>query len=283
MNTMRVTLLLGLLTGLLIAIGGLMGGQVGVIIAFAFAIVMNVGTYWFSDKIVLSMYRAQEVTPKQAPKLHRMVDELARAAGIPKPKVAVVPGSAPNAFATGRDPAHGVVAVTQGIVAILGEDELRGVLAHEIGHIKNRDTLISCMAATIAGAIMMLASMARWAAIFGGVGRDDDDGGNIFVLIAMAIFAPIAALLIQMAISRTREYQADAAAAQFTKDPMSLAGALAKLDAGVKKLPMKAEPSTSHMFIVNPLSGKKLMGMFSTHPPIPDRIARLKKMVPGVR
>lgn len=277
MNTMKVTLLLGLLTGLLMAVGGLLGGQGGLVIAFLFAIVMNVGSYWFSDKIVLGMYRAQEVSQQQAPQLHRIVTELAHAAGIPKPRIAVVPVDTPNAFATGRNPEHGVVAVTQGIMQILNEEELKGVLAHEIGHIKNRDTMIQCLAATLAGAIMMLASMARWAMIFGGASRDDD-GESPLVFLAMAIFAPLAALLIQMGISRAREYEADKAGAKFARNPEALANALVKLHNTVQKRPMReGSPSTSHLFIVNPFKGG-VAGLFSTHPPMEERVKRLRAM-----
>jgi heat shock protein HtpX len=278
MNTMKITLLLGLLTGLFLAVGGILGGQGGLVIAFVFAIVMNVGSYWFSDKIVLSMYRAQEVGQQQAPQLHRIVSELAQAAGIPRPKIAIVPVATPNAFATGRDPDHGVVAVTQGILQILNEEELKGVLAHEMGHIKNRDTLIQCLAATIAGAVMMLASMARWAMLFGGVGNRDDGDNNPLVFLAMAIFAPFAALLIQMAISRTREFEADKAGAQFSHNPDALANALVKLHNTVQKHPMRgASPSTSHLFIVNPFKGG-VAGLFSTHPPMAERVKRLRSM-----
>lgn len=277
MNTMKVTLLLGLLTGLLLAAGGLLGGQGGLVIAFLFAIVMNVGSYWFSDKIVLSIYRAQEVTQEQAPQLHRMVTELSHAAGIPKPKIAIVPTDTPNAFATGRNPENGVVAVTHGIMQILNEEELKGVLAHEIGHIKNRDTLIQCLAATLAGAIMMLASMARWAMIFGGAGRDNDGDNNPLVFLAMAIFAPLAAMLIQMGISRAREYEADKAGAKFARNPDALANALVKLHNTVQKRPMQGNPSTAHLFIVNPFKGG-LSGLFSTHPPMEERVKRLRAM-----
>jgi heat shock protein HtpX len=274
-NTLKTTLLLGLLTGLIISIGGYFGGQGGMVIAFLFAVIMNFGAYWFSDKIVLRMYRAREVDPTQAPDLYRMVERLAQKAGIPTPKVFVIPSESPNAFATGRNPEHAVVAVTQGILRLMNDEELEGVLAHELGHVKNRDILISSIAATLAGAIMMLASMARWAAIFGGFGRDDDDGGGIFGLLFMAILAPLAAVMIQMAISRTREYKADATAAEVTGTPYGLAHALEKLGKASQRIPMEANPSTAHMFIVNPLSGRPMMKLFSTHPPLEDRIRRL--------
>ena len=274
-NTLKTTMLLGLLTGLIVWIGGYLGGQGGMVIAFLFAGVMNFGAYWFSDKIVLRMYRAREVDPTQAPDLYRMVERLAQKAGIPTPKVFVIPNESPNAFATGRNPEHAVVAVTQGILRLMNDEELEGVIAHELGHVKNRDILISSIAATLAGAIMLLASMARWAAIFGGFGRDDDDGGGIFGLLFMAILAPLAAMMIQMAISRTREYKADATAAEVTGTPYGLAHALEKLGKASQRIPMEANPSTAHMFIVNPLSGRSMMRLFSTHPPLEDRIRRL--------
>jgi heat shock protein HtpX len=274
-NTLKTTMLLGLLTGLIVWIGGYIGGQGGMVIAFLFAGIMNFGAYWFSDKIVLRMYRAREVDPTQAPDLYRMVERLAQKAGIPTPKVYVIPNESPNAFATGRNPEHAVVAVTQGILRLMNDEELEGVIAHELGHVKNRDILISSIAATLAGAIMLLASMARWAAIFGGFGRDDDDGGGIFGLLFMAILAPLAAMMIQMAISRTREYKADATAAEVTGTPYGLAHALEKLGKASQRIPMEANPSTAHMFIVNPLSGRSMMRLFSTHPPLEDRIRRL--------
>jgi heat shock protein HtpX len=274
-NTLKTTLLLGLLTGLIVWIGGYFGGQGGIVIAFLFAVIMNFGAYWFSDKIVLRMYRAREVDPTQAPELYRMVERLAQKAGIPTPKVFVIPSESPNAFATGRNPEHAVVAVTQGILQLMNDEELEGVIAHELGHVKNRDILISSIAATLAGAIMVLASMARWAAIFGGFSRDDDDGGGIFGLLFMAILAPLAAMMIQMAISRTREYKADATAAEVTGTPYGLAHALEKLGKATQRIPMEANPSTAHMFIVNPLAGRSMMKLFSTHPPLEDRIRRL--------
>jgi len=275
-NAAKTALLLGALTGLMMFIGRYLGGNQGMVIAFAFAIMMNFGAYWFSDKIVLKMYRARPVSEAEAPDLHRMVRQLAQQAGLPMPKICVMPSESPNAFATGRNPEHAVVAVTQGILRLLDDNELKGVLAHELAHVKHRDILIGSIAATLAGAIMMVASMARWAALFGGLGgRDDDDGGGVIGLIAMSILAPMAAMLIQMAISRSREYAADAAGASFSGSPRGLASALKKIAASSRRVPMKAEPATAHMFIMNPLSGKSLMNLFSTHPPVEERIRRL--------
>lgn len=279
-NTVKTALLLGALTGLLMLIGGLIGGRGGVFIAFIFAMILNFGSYWFSDKIVLKMYSAQEVSESSAPGLFSIVHNLALKAQLPMPRVYIIPEEAPNAFATGRNEKHAVVAVTEGIMRILNKEELEGVIAHELSHIKNRDMLIGSIAATLAGAIVMLAHMAQWAAIFGGGRSDDDDGGGIIELIAMAILAPLAAALIQMAISRSREYLADASGAGITKNPYGLAGALEKLAKASQIIPMDAKPSTAHLFIVNPLSGKLLMNLFSTHPPLEDRIARLKSMKP---
>lgn len=282
MNTIKTGLLLGALTGLLMLIGGWFGGQQGVVIAFIFAMVMNFGSYWFSDKIVLRMYNAQAVSENEAPALYATVKNLALRASMPMPRVYIIPGDTPNAFATGRNEQHAVVAVTEGILRILGKDELEGVIAHELTHIRNRDILIGSIAATLAGAIVMLANMAQWAAMFGGAGRDDDEGGgsNIVGLILMAILAPIAATLIQMAISRSREYLADAGGAKISGKPYGLAGALEKLSRASQTMPMEANPSTAHMFIVNPLTGRSLMNLFSTHPPIEERIARLRSMRP---
>jgi heat shock protein HtpX len=280
-NTIKTALLLGALTGLLMLIGGLIGGRGGVYIAFIFALILNFGSYWFSDKIVLKMYKAQEVSESAAPELFQMVRNLALKASLPMPRVFIIPEETPNAFATGRNEQHAVVAVTQGIMRILSKEELEGVIAHELSHIKNKDMLISSIAATIAGAISMLASMAQWAAIFGGGRSDDEDnGGGIIGLIAMAIIAPIAAAVIQMAISRSREYMADAGGAGITKNPYGLAGALEKLSRAAQVIPMNANPSTAHLFIVNPLSGKAFMNLFSTHPPLEERIARLRSMKP---
>jgi heat shock protein HtpX len=245
-------------------------------IAFLFALVMNFGAYWFSDKIVLAMYRARQVTEAEAPELVGLVRSLSQRARLPMPKVWIVPSPAPNAFATGRNPEHAAVAVTEGLLQIMNRDQLEGVLAHELGHVMNRDTLISAVAATLAGVIMMLANMARWAAFFGG-GRDDEDrGGGVVGLLAMAVLAPIAALLIQMAISRTREFLADATAAHLTKKPLALASALERLQMAAERIPLDANPATSHLFIVNPLSGRSLLRLFSTHPPVEERVKRLR-------
>ncbi|MEI6609589.1 MAG: zinc metalloprotease HtpX [Deltaproteobacteria bacterium] len=281
-NTVKTALLLGALTGLLMLVGGLIGGKGGVYIAFIFAVILNFGSYWFSDKLVLKMYKAQEVSESSAPDLHAIVRNLAMKASLPMPRVFIIPEETPNAFATGRNENHAVVAVTEGIMRILSKEELEGVIAHELSHIKNKDMLISSIAATIAGAISMLATMAQWAAIFGGGRSSDDDngGGGIIGLIAMAIFAPLAAAVIQMAISRSREYLADAGGASITKNPYGLASALEKLTKASQIIPMDAKPSTAHLFIVNPLSGKAFMNLFSTHPPLEERIARLRSMKP---
>ena len=279
-NSMRTVLLLGGLTALLIFIGGAAGGQSGMLIALVLAGVMNIGSYWFSDKIVLGMYRAQPIEEAQAPELHAVVKGLAQRAGLPMPRVAVIPQESPNAFATGRDPDHAVVAVTEGLLRLMDREELTGVLAHEMGHVKNRDILIGSVAATLAGAVMVLANMARFAAFFGVGGRDDNNGGGIFGLLLTAILAPIAALLIQMAISRSREFKADETAAVLAGSPHGLAGALHKLGLASQRIPLQAKPQTAHMFIVNPLSGKSLAGLFSTHPPLEERIRRLTAMAP---
>ncbi|MCF8086027.1 MAG: zinc metalloprotease HtpX [Desulfohalobiaceae bacterium] len=277
-NQLKTGLLLGLLTGLILIFGRVLGGNGGLAIAFVLAIAMNVGSYWFSDRIVLRMYKANEVSPSDAPKLHEIVDELSQQAGIPKPRVFIIPEKSPNAFATGRNPDHGVVAVTQGILEILSKEELKGVLGHELGHIRNRDILIQTVAATLAGVIMFISTMVRWAAIFG-MGGDSEEGGNPIVAIVLSIIAPIAALFIQMAISRSREYMADQAGAKFAGNPAYLAGALEKMDAYSRKIPMRAgDQSTAHMFIVNPFRGKNLANLFSTHPPIEERINRLRAM-----
>jgi len=277
-NQLKTTLLLGSLTGLLVVIGNYFGGSSGMVIAFLFAIAMNLGSYWFSDKIVLRLYRAREISYNDAPDLYGMVSKLCQSASLPMPKIYLIPKEAPNAFATGRSPHHAVVAVTQGIVRLLKPSELEGVLAHELAHIKNRDILISAIAATLAGVIMMIASMARWAALFGGFGgsSDDDDGGIVGFLF-LIFLAPVAAMIIQLAISRSREYVADATGAHIAGTPLGLASALEKLDHASKKLPLAANPATAHLFIVNPLSGRSLLGLFSTHPPIAERIARLRK------
>jgi heat shock protein HtpX len=281
MNTLKTGLLLGALTGLLMLIGGMFGGQQGVVVAFIFAMVLNFGSYWFSDKLVLRMYQAQPVTESEAPELYGIVRQLAMKARLPMPRVYVIPEDTPNAFATGRDENHAVVAVTQGIMRILNREELEGVIAHELTHIKQRDILIGSIAATLAGAIVMLANMAQWAAMFGGASRDsDEEGGGIIGLILMAIFAPLGATIIQMAISRSREYLADAGGAKISGKPYGLASALEKLARASQAIPMQANPSTAHMFIVNPLTGRSLMNLFSTHPPIEERVARLRTMRP---
>jgi heat shock protein HtpX len=283
MNTIKSVLLLGVLTGLLMFIGGVFGGKGGVVIAFLFAVVMNFGAYWFSDKIILKMYKAQEVTEHQAPEIYALVRNLVMKAAMPMPKVYIIPEDTPNAFATGRDEKHAVVAVTEGILRILSREELEGVLAHELTHITNKDMLIGSIAATLAGAIAMLANMAQWAALFGGSSRDSEEEGgssNIVGLILMAILAPLAATLIQMAISRSREYLADEGGAKISGNPYGLAGALEKLSRASQAMPMDANPSTAHLFIVNPLTGRAFMNLFSTHPPIEERVARLRSMRP---
>jgi len=281
MGTLKTTFLMALLTVLLVTAGSMLGGQGGMMMAFVFALVMNGVSYWFSDKIVLRMYGAQELDPQAAPKLFQIVQELALRAGIPMPKVYVIPQDTPNAFATGRNENHAAVAVTEGIVRKLNENELRGVLAHELAHIKNRDILIGTIAATMAGAISMLANIAQWGMIFGGRSDDNREGGHPIVALAMIIIAPLAAMIVQLAISRSREYGADATGAAISGDPMSLANALRKLHLGVERIPMDANPATAHMFIVNPLTGGGLMNLFSTHPAMEERIRRLEQMAMG--
>lgn len=281
MNTLKTTFLMALLTVLLVTAGGALGGEGGMVMAFIFALVMNGVSYWFSDKIVLRMYGAKEIGPEEAPKLHRVVQDLTQRAKMPMPKLYLIPQEAPNAFATGRDEKHAAVAVTEGILRILDEAELRGVLAHELSHIKNRDILVGTIAAAMAGAISMLANMAHWGMIFGGRGSDDREGGHPIVALAMIIIAPLAALLVQMAISRSREFGADATGAAISGDPLSLANALRKLQLGAERIPMEANPATAHMFIVNPLTGGGLMTLFSTHPPMEERIRRLEEMGSG--
>jgi heat shock protein HtpX len=278
-NMLKTTLFLALLTGLFMAVGGLLGGRGGMMTAFVLALVMNFVSYWFSDKIVLKMYGAQPLGESEAPVVHRIVRSLATRAGIPMPKLYLLPSEAPNAFATGRNPQHAAVAVTHGILRIMDETELEGVLAHELSHVLNRDILISTIAATIAGAISMVANMAQWGLMFGG-GRHDDEGRgtNPIALILTVILAPLAAMIIQMAVSRSREYQADASGAKLTRNPLGLASALGKLEQGSRMVPMNANPSTAHLFIVNPLSGRSLMSLFATHPPVQERIARLRSM-----
>lgn len=281
MNYFKTGLLLIVLTLLFVWIGKLIGGQSGMIIAFALALAMNGIGYWFSDKIVLAMYHAQPVDAAEAPRLHSIVTELTQRVNLPMPKLYIIPEDTPNAFATGRDPQHAAVAVTSGLLNLLNEREIRGVLAHELSHVNNRDILISTIAATIAGAIMMIANMARFAAWFG-IGRSDDgeEGGGMLGFLLAIIVAPLAATLIQMAISRSREYAADASGAKMSRDPLALASALEKLTQGTAMIPGDIRPSTAHMFIVNPLAGG-LMSLFSTHPPIPERVKRLTAMAEG--
>ncbi|WP_445474610.1 zinc metalloprotease HtpX [Methanococcoides methylutens] len=283
-NMFKTTLLLASLTGLLVIVGNLIGGTSGMIIAFAFAIILNFGSYWYSDKIVLKMYHAKEVTESESPKLYEIVRNLAMRADLPMPKVYIVETSMPNAFATGRDPKHAAVAATTGILNLLTAEEIEGVLAHELAHVKNRDTLISAVAATIAGVITMIATWARWAAIFGGIGgRDDNGANNIVGFIALAIVAPLAATIIQLAISRSREFAADAEGARISQKPWALASALSKLEYGAQNYQPRrndVQPSgnTAHMFIVNPLRGSSLMNLFRTHPSTEERVRRLNSM-----
>jgi heat shock protein HtpX len=254
------------------------------VMAFGFAVLMNFGAYWFSDKIVLRMYGAREVTEAEAPQLHGVVRRLSLAAGLPMPKVYIIPTDSPNAFATGRNPEHAAVAATEGILRLLSPDELEGVLAHEMAHVRNRDILVGTIAATLAGAVMMLARFAQFAAIFGGGGRDrDDDRGGAFGLLFMAIVAPIGAMLVQMAVSRSREYLADETGAKICGKPLSLARALEKISGISRDVPMHAAPSTAHLFIVSPLTGGGLLSLFSTHPPVEKRVERLRAMTAGVR
>jgi len=276
MNALKTGFLLAALTALLMLIGRMVGGPSGMIVAFGFALVMNAVSYWYSDKIVLAMYRAQPIGEADAPELHAVVGRLTREAGLPMPKLYVVPGEMPNAFATGRNPEHAAVAVTEGLMRILDRSEVEGVIAHELAHVGNRDILISTIAATLAGAIMLLANMARWGAILGGIGRSDDDNGGAIGLLVAAFVAPLAALVIQMAVSRSREYQADATGAQISGKPLGLANALVKLENASKYVPSQASPATAHMFIVNPLRGGGVGSLFSTHPPISERVNRLR-------
>jgi len=283
MNTVKTLGLMVFMTLLLVFVGAALGGRSGMVMAFAMAAIMNVGMYWFSDKIVLRMYKAQPVTEAEAPELHGIVRTLVQKAGLPMPKVYIIPDETPNAFATGRNPEHAVVAVTKGIMRILSREELSGVIAHELAHIKHRDMLTGTIVATIAGAISMLAQMAQWSMIFGGR-RDDDEGGSPIVALVMMIVAPIAAMIVQMAISRTREFEADKGGAQIAGSSSGLANALLKLEKGAQLVPMTdAKPATAHMFIVNPLTGGGLMKLFSTHPPIAERVARLNEMARGRR
>ncbi len=282
MNTVKTFFLLMLLSGLLLAIGGALGGQTGIVIALLFALLMNFGAYWFSDRIALSMTHSRAITQEEDPELYRLVAEQANLANMPMPKVYEIDDPSPNAFATGRNPQNAAVAVTTGIRRILTREELAGVMAHEMAHVGNRDTLIMAVAATIAGAISMLAFMAQFAAIFGSFGGnsdDDDNGGsNIFALLIIAIVMPIAATIIKMAISRSREFQADRTGAHNCGDPEALARALEKLEMGSEMRPMKVNEAASHLFIVNPLSGRAMARLFSTHPPVEERVRRLREM-----
>ena len=277
-SQLKTLMLMAALSAVLIFMGGALGGQQGIMFALVFALIMNVGSYWYSDKIVLSMYRAQELRPEDAPMVHQMVEELAHNAGVPKPRLYIVPQDAPNAFATGRDPEHGVIAVTQGIMRLLPPEQLRGVLAHEMAHIANRDILVQTVAGVIASAITAIANMLQWAMIFSGNRDEEGNSTNPLAAIALMILGPIAASLIQMAISRRREYMADAAGASYCKDPMALAYALHNLDAYSRNIPMQANPATENMFIVNPLTGGSVQRLFSTHPPMEERIANLQEM-----
>ncbi|KAF0145024.1 MAG: heat shock protein HtpX [Nitrospirae bacterium] len=277
MNSLKTMILLVTLSLILVWAGGAFGGKQGMTMAFIFAGGMNLFAYWFSDKIVLKMYGAREVAETEVPELYGIVRRLAQKAEIPMPKVYIIDADQPNAFATGRNPKHAAVAVTTGIMRILSADELTGVIAHELAHIRHRDILISTIAATLAAAISYLAQMAQWAAIFGGR-RDDDESGSPAAALVMMIVGPIAALLVQMAISRSREYAADEGGARLAGNPRFLANALRKLDMASKQIPMQANPATSHMFIVNPLSGGGLLKLFSTHPPMEERVARLESM-----
>lgn len=278
-STFKTAILLGVLTALLVVLGGALGGQQGMAVAFMFALLMNFASYWFSDKIVLRMYGARPIEESQAPGIFRIVRTLATRSGIPMPKVYLIPNETPNAFATGRNPEHAAVAVTEGITRLLDDEELEGVLAHELAHVKNRDILIATIAATLAGAITYLAHMAQWAAMFGGRRDEEEEGGGGMIgALFMAILAPIAAMLVQMAVSRAREFQADATGARIAGRSWGLAKALEKLHQASQIVPMDASPATAHMFIVNPLSGGSLLKLFSTHPPIEERIARLRAM-----
>ncbi len=278
MNGLKTMVLMVTLTLMLVAIGGLLGGKSGMTFALIMAFGMNFITYWFSDKIVLKMYSAKQVSEAEAPELYNIVRRLVQRAGLPMPKVYIMEQDQPNAFATGRNPEHGVVAVTTGIMRILSREELEGVIAHELAHIKHRDILVGTVAATIAGAISYLAQMAQWAMIFGGRRDNEGEGSSPIASIVMMIVGPIAAMLVQMAISRSREYGADKGGAEISGNPVYLANALKKLDMASHRIPMNANPATSHMFIVNPLTGGGLLKLFSTHPPIEERIARLEAL-----
>ncbi|MDO8603190.1 MAG: zinc metalloprotease HtpX [Candidatus Omnitrophota bacterium] len=279
MNYLKTGLLLISLTMIFVFVGGYFGGQQGAVYAFVFAFIMNMVSYWFSDKIVLMMYGAKEADASEVPELYNIIKGLIVSANMPMPKVYIAPQNTPNAFATGRSPKHAAVCVTQGILNILDKEELRGVIAHELSHIKNRDTLIMTVAATIAGAITMIANWARWAAIFGGRGARDREGNSGIGMLVMLIVAPIAAMLIQLAISRSREYAADKIGARIAGNPLGLSRALLKLEKGNKIYPMDANQTTAHLFIVNPLRRDALAALFSTHPPIRERVKRLESMI----
>jgi heat shock protein HtpX len=280
MNRLKTTFLLSLLTILMVLMGSAIGGKTGMVFAFIMAAAMNFFSYWFSDKIVLSMYGARQIGEKDHPAFYGMIHRLAVQAGLPMPKVYIIPSESPNAFATGRNPAHAAVAATEGILRILSPEELEGVMAHELAHVNNRDILVSTIAATFAGAISMLGSMLQWGALLGAGRSDDDEGaGGLIGSLVMAIIAPIAAMLIQMAVSRSREFLADQSGARMCGKPLALANALRKLHNASQMIPMQeARPATAHMFIVNPLSGRSLVKLFSTHPPMEERIARLEGM-----
>ena len=280
MNQFKAYFFLALLTALFILVGWALGGKSGATYALILAGIFNFITYWLSDKIVLKMYRAREVSPGEAPELYEIVGELANTASLPMPKVYMIQSESPNAFATGRNPQNAAVAVTTGTIRLLSREELKGVIGHELSHIKDRDILIGTVAATIAGAVAWIGTMARWGAIFGGFGNDRDSrGGNLIFVLIVTMLASLAAMLIQMAISRSREYQADRKGAFLCRGPHYLANALRKLEAGAKRIPLEANPSTAHLFIVNPLRGKGVMNLFSTHPPIQERIRRLEEMI----
>ncbi|MCK9263481.1 MAG: zinc metalloprotease HtpX [Desulfomonilia bacterium] len=281
MNNFKTFLLMLVMTLILIAIGNILGGAQGMVIAFVLAAVMNFASYWFSDRIVLSMYRAKKIEEQDMPELYSIVRNLTRQASLPMPGLYFIDTPMPNAFATGRNPSHAAVAVTRGIVDLLDSRELSGVIAHELSHVKNRDILISTIAATFAGAVFILARMAQFAAILGGGRSGRDSRGGVFSLLAIAIIAPVAAMIVRMAISRSREYQADASGARISGDPLSLASALRKLESGIQHNRAEVNPSTAHLFIVNPLKGGSILALFSTHPPMGDRISRLENMARG--
>lgn len=278
-NTLKTTILLGALTALLVIIGGVLAGSYGAMTGLVLAIVMNFASYWFSDSIALQMAGAREVSPQEAPQLHRLVEEVAQMSGLPKPRVAIIQSEAPNAFATGRNSHHALVAVTTGILQLLDERELRAVISHELGHIRNKDILVGAVAATIAGAVTMVAQIAKWGMIFGDrSSREDEGGAGIIGDLLLLILAPIAAMIIQMAISRSREYGADETGAEVSHDPLALASALEKLEAYSQRIPLPVNPAVSHLFIIKPLTGESLQNLFSTHPPTGERIARLRRL-----